>query len=92
MAPIAKKIVITNATSGGGKMPSADFVLAGLTVRRGSSLVDFRFAIKSLFPQNTAFDSMSIRNSSDISIEYTKMRQTLRIRLRAGANFVGISD
>ena len=81
IALIAKTSVIRNATSGGGKMPSPDFAFVGLAARRGSSPVDFRFAIKSLFPQNTAFDSMSSPKTSDISIEYTKERPILRDNL-----------
>jgi hypothetical protein len=78
MDPSAKMSVVKIANIGGGSAPSPFLPLVGVDARRGSSPVDFRFAITLLFPQNTVFDSMSTTKSPDISIEYTKESGILR--------------
>jgi hypothetical protein len=59
MDPSAKMsvVMIANVGDGSATLPSLLFVV--VDARRGSSPVDFRFAITLLFPQNTLFDSMS---------------------------------
>jgi hypothetical protein len=78
MDPSAKMSVVMIANIGDGSAPPPSLPLVGVDARRGSSPVDFRFAITLLFPQNTVFDSMSTTKSPDISIEYTKESGILR--------------